>query len=202
MCISLFCSSTPPHFIDVHSAVCGTSSITVGQKVSPTAQAVLCGTRCSSSPTELWPRQLQKLLARLLEQRRVSAVISAMLLLSIACYSVLLFSGVAVRSRSQPTQAQSLTPADTTFDKQLTSRRYSAHGESRRIETRALQQVAAAEYVTTVSTAEELVEAVARGDAHIELQAHVDLTALEESSSAFLLGDAVPGSVQSITVRC
>ena len=70
------------------------------------------------------------------------------------------------------------------------------------VAARALRQsdAAASESVTVVTTAEQLIAAVGRGDAHIELQAHLDLTAPSVSSSAVILGDIIPSSVQSITV--
>lgn len=59
--------------------------------------------------------------------------------------------------------------------------------------------------VTVVTTAEELLEAVTRGDPHIELQAHLDLTSQdfiveERSQFKFLMG-SIPASVESIRVR-
>ena len=54
--------------------------------------------------------------------------------------------------------------------------------------------------VTVVRSARALQEAVGRGDAHIEIQAHIDLTSLKPPSKGLLLG-VVPPTVRSIQVR-
>jgi hypothetical protein len=59
--------------------------------------------------------------------------------------------------------------------------------------------------VTAVSTPQQLLDAVSRGDAHIEIRQHLDLTMVTplnvDGDSPTILGDPLPGSVQSIRVR-
>jgi hypothetical protein len=72
---------------------------------------------------------------------------------------------------------------------------------------RALQQ--SKPKVTAVSTPQQLLDAVSRGDAHIEIRQHLDLTTVvplevdDVPAFSTILGDAsiFPDSVQSIRVR-
>jgi hypothetical protein len=60
--------------------------------------------------------------------------------------------------------------------------------------------------VTAVSTPQELLDTVSRGAAHIEIRQHLDLTTVAplyvDGSYSIILGETLPGSVQSIRVRC
>lgn len=83
----------------------------------------------------------------------------------------------------------------------LTPRKEEAPGGLQKVR-RALQQ---AEEVTVVQTADELQAAVVIGKAHIEIQAHLNLTSLKVrggSGAAQELLGTVPATVQSIRVRC
>ena len=72
---------------------------------------------------------------------------------------------------------------------------------------RRLQQDAGAAGATVVVTAGELQEAVARGDAHIEVRRHLDLSALEPRAGTAAPGfeklalGALPPSIKSLRVR-
>lgn len=76
-----------------------------------------------------------------------------------------------------------------------------------RAQRRRLQQGAAAGAVTVVVTAQELQEAVARGDTHIEVRRHLDLSPLAPRRGVAVTGfetlalGQLPASVKSLRVR-
>jgi hypothetical protein len=56
------------------------------------------------------------------------------------------------------------------------------------------------ESVTVVNSSEALLAAVKRGDSHIQLRAHLDLTDMALNGASSVLGE-IPWAVQSIQVR-